>query len=163
MSAEPAEARSQGDEESAEGAGGLGRGQAPGADSSSAPGRGEVGESEVSARPHRRHFPAAYKLKIVEAAERCLGRGEIGALLRREGLYSSQLTKWRREALAGLAERQRGRRPQSAERRRNEQLEREVARLQRRLEQAEAIIEVQKKVSALLGITLPSVEHSESD
>ena len=147
----------------AEGARGLGRGEAPGAGAAAAPPRGEVRETEVGARPRRRHFSAEYKLKIVEAAERCRGRGEIGALLRREGLYSSHLTTWRREALAGLQERRRGRKPASAERRRIEQLERENARLKRCLEQAGTIIEVQKKVSSLLGITLPTVDEGESD
>ena len=142
----------------AEGAG------APGAGAAAAPPRGEVRETEVGARPRRRHFSAEYKLEIVEAAERCRGKGEIGALLRREGLYSSHLTTWRREALAGLQERKRGRKPESAERRRIEQLERETARLERRLEQAEVIIDIQKKVSALLGITVPpSGKLSESD
>lgn len=149
------EVRPQGSEESAEGVGGLGRGETPGADSSPAPRRGEVRETEVSARPRRRQFSAEYKLKIVEAAGRCHGKGEVGALLRREGLYSSHLATWRREAMAGLVQRKRGRKPESIERRRIEQLERENARLKRRLEQAEAIIEVQKKLSAVLGITTP--------
>lgn len=162
MTTEPVEVRPHGSEESAEGVGGLGRGETPGADSSAAR-RGEVRETEVSARPRRRQFSAEYKLRIVEAAERCRGKGEIGALLRHEGLYSSHLTTWRREALAGLKKRTRGRKPESAERRRIKQLERDHARLRRRLEQAEAIIEVQKKVSALLGITLPTVEEGESD
>lgn len=158
------EVRPQGSEESAEGVGGLGRAETPGADSSATPRGGEVRESEVSARPRRRQFSAEYKLKIVEAAGRCRGRGEVGALLRREGLYSSHLAAWRREALAGLVQRKRGHKPESTERRRIEQLERENARLKRRLEQAEAIIDVQKKLSAVLGITTPANgRRSESD
>jgi len=136
----------------AEGAGRLGRGEAPAAGTPASPRWGKPSETEVSARPRRRRFSPEYKLQIVEAAERCEGKGEIGALLRREGLYSSHLVAWRREALAGLKERKRGRRPEPAERRRIQQLERENARLKQRLEQAEAIIEVQKKLSALLGL-----------
>jgi len=146
----------------AEGAG-RGRGEAPGAGAPASPRRGMIGETEVSAKPRRRRFSPEYKLRIVEAAERCHGKGEIGALLRREGLYSSHLVAWRREALAGLQERKRGRKPEPAERRRIVQLERENARLKRRLEQAEAIIEVQKKVSALLGLTAPSPSPGEND
>jgi len=147
----------------AEGAGRLGRGEAPGAGPPSSPRRGMVDETEVSAKPRRRRFSPEYKLKIVEAAEQCRGKGEVGALLRREGLYSSHLVSWRREALAGLQERKRGRKPEPAERRRIAQLERENARLKLRLEQAEAIIEVQKKLSALLGITTSNPQRSEND
>ena len=84
-------------------------------------------------------------------------RREIGALLRREGLYSSHLSKWRRQreegVLAGLTPKKRGRKPRkvSAEARRVVELEREVARLRKKLAQAETIIEVQKKLSQLLG------------
>jgi transposase len=93
----------------------------------------------------------------LEEADRC-EPGEIGALLRREGLYSSHLTTWRRQreagALAGLTPRKRGRRaqPVDVQGARVAELEREVERLRQRLLQAETIIEVQKKVSLLLGI-----------
>ncbi|HVT17520.1 MAG TPA: transposase [Thermoanaerobaculia bacterium] len=163
MTAETVEGRPQGEAAPAQGAGGQGRVEAPGAGAASAPLPGVVRATEVSARPRRRRFSAEYKLKIVEAAERCKGKGEVGALLRREGLYSSHLAVWRREALAGLRERQRGRKPEPVERRRVEQLERECARLKRCLEQTEAIIEVQKKLSALLGIALPSAQLNEND
>ena len=111
--------------------------------------------SEVSERPRRRQFSAEYKLRVVEEAGRCRAKGEVGALLRREGLYSSLLTAWRREALQGLRAQRRGRKVTPPEQRRVQQLERENARLRQRLDQAELIIEVQKKVSALLGIRLP--------
>jgi hypothetical protein len=105
----------------------------------------------------RRRFTAKYKLAVLEQAERCES-GQLGALLRREGLYSSHLTCWRRQreagALAGLAERKRGRKARvpDAQGQRVAELERENERLRQRLLQAETIIEVQKKVSLLLGI-----------
>jgi transposase len=105
--------------------------------------------TEVRPRTTRRRFSAAYKRKIVEEAAQC-GHGEIGALLRREGLYASYLTKWRAEYETGtLNNKARGPRanPNAAEVKR---LERENARLQRKLEQAEAIIEAQKKLARLL-------------
>ena len=120
---------------------------------------GAVPEPEVSARPKRRRFKAKYKARIVEEADACREEGAIGALLRREGLYSSQLTTWRRQyrsgALTALLDNKRGRK------RTKNPLEDDVARLQRenarlahRLEQAETIIEIQKKVSTMLGIPL---------
>ena len=106
-------------------------------------------DTEVRPRATRRRFTAAYKRKIVEEAAQCV-HGEIGALLRREGQYSSYLTKWRAEYEAGtLSNKTRGPRanPNAAEMKR---LERENVRLQRKLEQAEAIIEAQKKLARLL-------------
>jgi transposase-like protein len=117
-------------------------------------------DPEVAEKPQRRRFTAEYKVRILRDADTCAEPGAIGALLRREGLYSSHLTEWRRQreqgALAGLAPKPRGRRaaPSHPLARRVSELEREKTRLQRRLQQAEAIIEVQKKVSALLGIPL---------
>lgn len=117
-------------------------------------------DPEVLERPRRRKFPAKYKLQMVEEADACTRQGEIGALLRREGLYSSHLTTWRRlrdsGALAGLTPRKRGRKanPAKEETRRMEVLERENQRLRERLAKAEIIIDVQKKVSSLLGIPL---------
>lgn len=112
----------------------------------------------VPEKPKRRTFTAAYKVRIVEAAEACGEPGEIGALLRREGLYSSHLTDWRREYHAGAVERlerqHRGPKGQSPLARQKEDLEQQVARLQERLRQAELIIAVQKKVSELLGLPL---------
>ena len=102
-------------------------------------------------------------------ADRCTEPGEVGALLRREGLYSSHLSKWRtqrqRGVLAGLTPRKRGRKAntRSAESVRVEQLERDVERLQGKLEQAELIIDVQKKLSRLLGISMPATGESEKN
>ena len=115
----------------------------------------EVPDPEVVPRAKRRQFSAQYKLRILTEADQCTGRGEIGALLRREGLYSSHLTTWRRQRdrgqLAGLTPKKRGRKPdpQAAELAR---LQRENERLKGRLQQAETIIEVQKKLSQLLGL-----------
>jgi transposase len=111
----------------------------------------------VVERAQRRRFGAKYKLEILRQADRC-EPGDLGALLRREGLYSSHLTTWRRQqeagALAALAPRQRGRKAQAAlpEASRLHELERENAHLRQRLAQAETIIEVQKKLSSLLGL-----------
>jgi transposase-like protein len=119
----------------------------------------EPSDPEVLEKANRRRFTAKYKLDILEEAEHCEA-GQIGALLRREGLYSSHLTNWRRQretgALEALGPRKRGRKPkvQDARAQRVMELERENERLRQRLEQAETIIEVQKKVSSLLGITL---------
>lgn len=116
-----------------------------------------VPDPEVVEQASRRRFTAKYKLQVLEEADRC-APGEIGALLRREGLYSSHLTTWRRQreagALAALTPCQRGRRACTvdAQGTRVAELEREVERLRQRLLQAETIIEVQKKVSLLLGI-----------
>ena len=113
-------------------------------------------DPEVPAKARRRTFTAKYKLKILAEADGCSKPGEIGALLRREGLYSSHLSKWRQQreegALAGLTPKKRGRKPRPVDpqARRVAELERENARLQRKLEQAETIIEVQKKLSRLL-------------
>jgi transposase-like protein len=99
-------------------------------------------------------------LQVLEQADACTAQGEIGALLRREGLYSSHLSSWRRlresGALAGLTPRKRGRKvnPAKQQIRRMAELERENQRLRERLAKAETIIDVQKKVSSLLGITL---------
>jgi transposase len=114
-----------------------------------------IPDPEVVVKPKRRQFTADYKRRILEEADACTQSGEIGALLRREGLYSSHLTTWRhqrqRGALQGLAPAKRGRKadPQAAE---IAQLQREKARLQAQVERAELIIEVQKKLSHLLGL-----------
>ena len=107
---------------------------------------------EVPSKARRRRFTAEYKLRILREAERCTTPGAIGALLRREGLYSSYLTTWRAQQAASLEPRRRGRKAQANPlRARVAQLERENLRLQRELEKAQIIIEVQKKVAALLG------------
>lgn len=112
----------------------------------------------VPEKPKRRSFSPEYKVRIVEEADACTLPGEIGALLRREGIYSSSLVDWRREyrtgAAQGLSRRRRGPKGKDPLVRQKEELEGQVARLQQRLRQAERIIEVQKKVSELLGIPL---------
>ncbi len=115
-------------------------------------------DPEVPEKARRRRFSGAYKLRILQAVGVCSEPGEIGALLRREGLYSSHLSKWRRQrdagALEGLRPQKRGRkaRPVDPQAKRVAQLERENERLRRKLEQAETIIEVQKKLSRILGM-----------
>jgi len=156
-------------EASSGGAGAGSAGSAGGAGSrSSMDGRVTIPDPEVDSRPMRRRFSAAYKARVVEEAEGCTESGSIGALLRREGLYSSQLSKWREQYRAGaldaLRDDKRGRKatkhPLDDEVAR---LRKENARLSGRLEQAEAIIEIQKKVAAMLGNPLPSVEQEEGD
>ena len=125
-------------------------------------------DPEVPEKPVRRSFSAAYKQRIVEEADGCSEPGELGLLLRREGLYASYLSTWRRQrdegVLAGLTPKQRGRKAKKkdAAALENERLSRENERLAQRLKQAETIIEVQKKVSEMLGIALPS-ENGRSD
>jgi transposase len=111
-----------------------------------------VPDPEVPEKAVRRKFTAAYKLRILKEADSCTGHGEIGALLRREGLYSSSLTSWRRQVHQGLIPKKRGPVTQKADPsiRRTIELERENARLTHKLKQAELIIEVQKKVAELL-------------
>jgi transposase len=105
----------------------------------------EPPDPEVPERPERRKFTAEYKIKILAEADACETHGEIGALLRREGLYSSHLSRWRQRqragALGALKPKKRG----------PDDLERENERLSKKLTQAETIIDVQKKVSGLLG------------
>lgn len=106
-------------------------------------------DPQVQPRPTRRTFSAQYKQRILAEVDQCQ-RGELGALLRREGLYYSHVSKWRSERDAGtLTDKPRGPQPNpdAAEFKR---LQRENARLQRKLEQAEAIIDAQKKLAALL-------------
>ena len=114
-------------------------------------------DPEVPERPKRRRFTAEYKLAVVKEADAATEPGQVGALLRREGLYSSHLVDWRRQrdsgALEALAKR-RGRPRPDPKDQEISVLRRDNARLRRRLDQAEKIIEVQGKVSELLGISL---------
>ena len=113
-----------------------------------------VPDPELAERPRRRRFTAEYKLRIVREADACSRPGEIGALLRREGLYSSLLTEWRRArdsgALEALAPRRRGPRGPSAEQVELDLLRRRLERSEADLETARRVIEVQGNVSALL-------------
>jgi len=123
----------------------------------SAPTLAAVPDPEVPAKPTRRRFTVEYKLRVLREAERQSTPGAIGALLRREGLYSTHLSAWRRQrergALEALQARRRGRKPDPHEglRQRIAALEAEKAQLEERLRQAEAIITAQKNLSEILG------------
>lgn len=116
-------------------------------------------DPEVLEKPTRRSFTAEYKKHIIEQADACSEPGELGELLRREGLYSSHLSSWRKAGrageLSGLTPRKRGpgKKPDAVSAREHEKLKRENARLERELEKAQLIIEVQKKLAAALGLT----------
>ena len=146
-----------------------------GAERSEAPRSGEASKIEralapdpqVVAKPTRRRFTSEFKLQVLREADQC-GPGELGALLRRHGLYSSHLSVWRRERDLGAREwlsKKRGRK--AAERNplspRIAQLERENRRLQARLKKAELILEIQKKAAALLGIPLNHPESGDDE
>ena len=122
-------------------------------------------DPEVRPQAQRRHFSSAYKRSIVEQADQCREPGEVGALLRREGLYSSHLSDWRRALREGLLEgtKARARGPavseQTAVEHQLAELETKNARLEQELEKARTIIDVQKKLSVLLSTT-PNSENS---
>jgi len=123
---------------------------------------------ELSDRPRRRTFTVQEKLRVLAETDAAAGVGGIGAILRREGLYSSTLSEWRRQrdsgALGALTPAKRGPKPALPNPLSVElaQVKRENARLARRLEHAEAIIEVQKKVAALLGIPLATPDSDDA-
>ena len=126
-------------------------------------------DPEVPVRHARRRFTTAYKLEILRKADACTRAGELGALLRKEGLYSSHLVTWRRQRAHGVAPKKRGRKPTSTDSR-VKTLEREKTalatenrRLERRLQRAETIITFQKKVAELLGIPLKPLPSDEDD
>jgi transposase-like protein len=125
-----------------------------------------IPDSEVVPRAKRRQFTTEYKLRILEEADRCTEPGQIGALLRREGLYSSHLSKWRklraRWQREALAPQKRGRPPQDATAAELAQVRRENERLRAQLEQAELIIDVQKKLAQLLGLSMNETYNNES-
>ncbi len=127
-----------------------------------------VPNPEVSDRPRRRRFSARYKLTILRELDGCSESGQIGAVLRREGLYSSQICKWRRAreagVLQGLTPKKRGRprNPRNSLQPENERLMRENAGLQEELRKARIIIDVQKKLSTILGIQLPETDESDA-
>jgi transposase-like protein len=124
------------------------------------------GKSEVPEKATRRRFDAAYKLRILAEADECSEPGELGKLLRREGLYSTSLARWRRQrdegVLRALGAKKRGRKLKRRDSLGTEvqRLQRENQRLTERLRQAETIIEVQKKVSEMLG-TLQTNQRDE--
>ena len=134
----------------------------------SAPGTGEAKRSaaapadpEVVDRPLRRRFSSSYKLRIVEEADRCTEPG-VGQVLRREGLYSSHLTTWRKAAHSGSLKalsKKRGRKPERLDEK-VRKLERRNARLENELRKAHLIIDVQGKVAGLLGISLDDGTNS---
>ena len=124
---------------------------------------------EVLEKPVRRRFTVEYKVRILAEADARTEMGHLGELLRREGLYSSHLSNWRRQrdegVLAGLTSKRRGRKskaknPVADE---NERLRRENGRLKEKLRQAELIIDVQKKVSEMLSIPLKSPDGEGAD
>jgi transposase len=124
---------------------------------------GEV--TEVPEKARRRAFTVEYKRKIVKEAESCKGSGEIGALLRREGLFSSHLTTWRQardrgELAPGAATKKRGPKaaPVDPRDKKIAELERQIAKVTTRAERAEAIADIQKKLAALFGRPFPSEE-----
>ena len=124
---------------------------------------GEV--TEVPEKARRRAFTVEYKRKIVKEAESCKGPGEIGALLRREGLFSSHLTTWRQardrgELAPGAATKKRGPKaaPVDPRDKKIAELERQIAKVTTRAERAEAIADIQKKLAALFGRPFPSEE-----
>lgn len=126
-------------------------------------------DPEVPAKAARRRFTAEYKLRVLTLADACNESGCLGKLLRREGLYASNLETWRgqrdRGVLSGLAPKKRGRKqtvrdPLHAE---NEKLRKENERLTSRLRQAEIIIDVQKKISQILGIPIATPENEGSE
>jgi transposase-like protein len=125
----------------------------------------KIPDPQVEPTTARRSFTNAYKLSILEQAEQCRNRGEVGALLRREGLYSSHLSNWRelrrQGALQANTNNKRGPQPslEPAQRRELEQLRQRNAKLEHELEKARTIIDVQKKLSSLLA-TMPKQERS---
>ena len=126
-------------------------------------------DPEVPEKAVRRRFTTEYKLNILRQADQCGNPGDIGALLRREGLYSSHLTTWRRQReagiLSGLQPKPRGRKPSPIPplQDENARLRKENVRLQKRLKRAEFIIDIQKKISQMLGIPLKNHDLGEDD
>ena len=116
--------------------------------------------TEVQEKPERRRFAVEYKLRILAEADGCTESGQVGELLRREGLYSSLLSTWRKQreegVLAGLTPKRRGRKakPKNPLAEEMARLQRENERLKTKLRQAELVIDVQKKVSEMLDIPL---------
>lgn len=129
----------------------------------------EAPDPEVVGRAVRRRFTAAYKQRILSEVDAAAGTGEIGRIIRREGLYSSQLAAWRKARVnserASLAPKRRGPKPVPANplQAENTQLKRENVNLQKKLHTAELMLDLQKKVSQILGITLPTLDQNDDD
>ena len=119
-------------------------------------------DSEVPARHLRRRFTTAYKLEMLRKADACTRHGELGALLRHEGLYSSHLITWRQQRERGLTPKKRGRKAVPVDPH-LKRLDQENRRLTTRLQKAEALIDFQKKVAALLQIPLKPMPSDEDD
>jgi transposase len=119
-------------------------------------------DGQVAAKPRRRTYTAEYKRRILKEADACTAPGAVGALLRREGLYTSHLVVWRRARrrgeLAALAPKRRGRKPTPVDPRDRKiaELQRQLVQMTGRAERAEALVELQKKLAALLGRPLES-------
>ena len=130
---------------------------------------GATPDPEVVQRPVRRHFTAAYKQRILNEVDAAADSRTIGRILRREGLYSSHLASWRKtreqSQRTALEPKKRGPKPTAKNplQAENAKLTRENARLNKKLRRAELIIDLQKKVSQILGITLPVLEESDDD
>lgn len=129
----------------------------------------EAVDPEVVEKAQRRRFTAEYKLRVLREAEVCSEPGEVGALLRHEGLYSSHLGAWRQQRdrglLGAMASKRRGPKAKRNDplAKENAKLRREKAALERKLRQAELIIDIQKKASEILGIPLKTLEDDDSD
>ncbi len=128
-------------------------------------GEREGEEIEVVARAQRRRFSTKYRLRICTEAEKCTKPGELGALLRREGIHSSTLRRWRNKRDEGVLGSPRKRGPKVSP---DAELMRELAKkdkrihqLEKKLRRAEMIIDVQKKVSALLGVSLDAMDETD--
>jgi len=121
----------------------------------------EVRDTEVVPKAKRRQFSVAYKKGILAEVDGCTEAGQIGAILRREGLYSSHLTSWRRQRERGEWASKRGRPAKPEAEQELNRLRQENERLHQRLAQAEAIIDVQKKVSQLIGLTLTGSQRDD--
>src|ERR1700694_5491030 len=119
-------------------------------------------DSEVTARRARRRFTTHYKLEMLRKADACTRPGQLGALLRKEGLYSSHLVTWRRQREDGLTPKKRGRKTTRVDPQ-LKKLEQENRRLLSRLQKAEALLAFQKKVSELLQIPLKPFVSDEDD
>lgn len=127
----------------------------------------EIVASQENDRRQRRRFSTDYKLRMLAEADRCAGRGEVAALLRREGLYSSHLSEWRKQLRThgevGLEPKPVGRKPTRDERDRHiDTLEREKAKLERELLVARKLIELAGKAHEILGVALPSLDNDET-